>query len=210
MLRFGSAEKRTALLLLTDTKISLRHHYRHLRRQISFEQQAMTSQSIAELFFKKFLLYKKNVAVYLAQEGEVNLQCLIEKLWKTKNSVFLPVVDFDTQSLSFAKYFESSMMKKNHYGIDEPENISTTIFPEALDVVLMPLVAFDDNGVRLGLGKGYYDKSFSFCRYPHDKPVLVGVAHQCQHCETLPTDEWDVPLDGVMTEKKLILFNENL
>lgn len=191
-------------MLLADTKISLRKHYRHLRNQISFDQHTCSSQLIAHLFFKNFTSNQKNIAVYLARDGEIDLQFLIEELWKRDCAVFLPVTNVNAQPLSFVRY--SSIDEPE----DEPENISELIAPEALDIVLMPLVAFDDNGARLGLGKGYYDKSFSFCRYPHDKPVLVGVAHQCQQCETLPTDEWDVPLDGVMTEKKLILFNENV
>ena len=190
-----------------DKKISFRQYYRHLRRQISVEQQTLASQSVAQFFFENFLEHKKNIAVYLARDGEINLQCLIEKLWKAECSVFLPVINLESQQLCFAYYFESSMMKKNHYDIDEPENVTEFIPPEELDIVLMPLVAFDDHGTRLGMGKGYYDKSFSFCRYSHAKPLLVGVAHQCQYCEALPIDEWDVPLDGVITEKKLILFN---
>ncbi|MES2204590.1 MAG: 5-formyltetrahydrofolate cyclo-ligase [Pseudomonadota bacterium] len=151
-----------------------------------------------------------NIAVYLAHDGEIDLQYLIEKLWQTECAVFLPVVHADTQQLCFVRYRASTTMKKNQYGIQEPENMTEFILPEALDIVLMPLVAFDHNGARLGMGKGYYDKSFAFCRYPHIKPMLVGVAYQCQYCEMLPVDEWDVPLDGIMTEKKLILLNENL
>ena len=191
-------------------KNSIRNHYRHIRRQIPIEQKLSSAQSIAQLFLKNILPYQKNIAVYLARDGEIDLQFLIEQLWKTECSVFLPVIHADAQQLCFVRYRSSAIMKKNQYNIDEPENIAEFILPEALDIVLMPLVAFDYNGVRLGMGKGYYDKSFSFCRYPHMKPLLVGVAHQCQYCETLPTEEWDVPLDGIVTEKKLILFNESV
>lgn len=195
---------------MTDTKNSLRQHYRHLRRQISLEQQAAAAQSISRLFFKEFSPRQKNIAVYLAHDNEISLDNLIAELWQTECFVFLPVLDSDGQTLYFVRYCASTVMKKNRYNIAEPDNKSEFILPNELDIVLMPLVAFDNNGVRLGMGKGYYDKSFSFCRYPHDKPQLIGVAYQCQHYEALPTDEWDVPLDGVMTEKKLILLNESV
>ena len=193
-----------------DSKKFFRQQYRHLRHQISPEQQTAASQLITQCYLKNFIGHQKNIAVYLACDGEINLHFLIEQLWQLECAVFLPVIHPDTQTLSFVRYFKSSVMKKNQYGIDEPEMISQTITPEALDIVLMPVVAFDSNGVRLGMGKGYYDHCFSFCRYPHNQPLLVGVAHQCQQAETLPADEWDVPLDGVMTEKKLFLFNEGL
>lgn len=98
-------------------------------------------------------------------------------------------------------------MKPNQYGISEPDiPISHQLKPIELDIVLMPLVAFDLNGNRLGMGGGFYDRSFSFLmrRKSNKKPRLIGVAYDFQEIETLDSDSWDVPLDAVVTESRLI------
>jgi len=213
---------------LTVIKKSLRQHYRHLRRELSLEHKTFSSQVVSHIFFNHFVwiprsrsrddepvikknderFIKKNIAVYLAFDGEIDLHYLIEALWQTDHLIFLPALHPHTHELSFVRYCPSTIMKKNQYGILEPENATECISPEDLDVVLMPLVAFDYKGTRLGMGKGYYDKSFAFCRSSPVKPMLVGVAYECQYCETLPANAWDVPLDGIMTEKKFILLGE--
>lgn len=193
---------------LVAQKKSLREHYRQLRRQISFEQQIIAARALPAIFVKNHFYQKKNIAVYLANDGEIDLQFLIEALWQTDHLIFLPVLHPHTRELSFVRYCQSTIMKKNQYGILEPENATESISTEKLDVVLMPLVAFDYKGTRLGMGKGYYDKSFAFCRSSSVKPMLLGVAYECQYCETLPANAWDVPLEGIMTEKKFILLGE--
>lgn len=191
-----------------ETKSSLRKHYRAIRRQISTEKKLLASCSLVEVFLNASRdKSQKNIAVYLAVDGEINLQPLIKALWQLQYSVFLPVIDIDTQILSFVQYNASTTMKKNQYGIEEPKNISTDIFAKNLDLVLMPLVAFDHLGARLGMGKGFYDRSFEFCRDKHNKPLLIGVAYACQCAQQLPVDPWDVPLDGVLTEKELLVFS---
>lgn len=197
-------------MLAVDIKTSLRQRYRQIRRQISSDQKKIASQSLVEIFLSHIDCEQKKIAVYLAFDGEIDLQDLIETLWKKKCFVFLPVIRPDSQQLCFVPYRASTVIKKNSYGIHEPGDITECILPAALDMVLMPVVAFNDHGVRLGMGKGYYDHSFSFCRYSHEKPLLMGVGYACQYCETLMADEWDVPLDGIMTERKLILLNERV
>lgn len=197
-------------MLTSDQKKSLRQHYRHLRHHISIEEKKLAAESVAQLFLKNFSPHQKNIAVYWAHDGELELQFLIEQLWKIECSVFLPVIHPDSGQLCFVRYRESTFMKKNRYGIDEPESMSECILPQDLDIVLMPLIAFNDHGVRLGMGKGYYDQSFAFCRLPHNKPGLIGVGYQCQRCESLPADAWDVPLDGVITEEKCMLLRGEL
>lgn len=189
------------------TKVSIREYYRQRRRLISPTEKINSSQALAQFFIDNFDYHKKNIAVYLANDNELDVQFLVEILWKKESHVFLPVINLTTQHLQFAAYSSSTMMKENQYGISEPES-HLFIPPENLDIVLMPLVAFDKTGTRLGMGKGYYDKSFAFCREAQAKPVLIGVAYSCQYCDKLPVDDWDVPLASILTEKKLIMLNE--
>ncbi len=191
-----------------ETKATIRQYYRTLRRHIPAEKKLLASCSLADIFLNASRdKSQKNIAVYLAVDGEINLQPLINALWQLQYNVFLPVIDINTQMLSFVQYNASTTMKKNQYGIEEPENISSNLLPEDLDIVLMPLVAFDLLGSRLGMGKGFYDRVFEFCRDKHNKPLLIGVAYACQCAQQLPVDPWDVPLDGVLTEKELLMFS---
>ena len=71
--------------------------------------------------------------------------------------------------------------------------------------MLTPLVAFDDQGNRMGMGKGFYDRTFEFVRQTK-KPILIGMAHSCQQVDYLEPTEWDIPLNGLATEEQLLLF----
>lgn len=187
-----------------NTKSSLRQYYRNLRRCISAQEKTQASQAVAEAFLSYLQLQKKNffkIAVYLAHDGELDLQPLINKLWQLNYLVYLPVLD--AEAMHFVLYDVNSVMQKNRYGIEEP--MGEFINRDELEFVLMPLVAFDKTGARLGMGKGYYDKTFSnscLCE-------LIGVAYSCQCAKKLSVDVWDVPLDGILTEKEFIFFDKN-
>ena len=91
-------------------------------------------------------------------------------------------------------------MLRNFFGLLEPEPTAPVIAPQDLSCVFMPLVAFDDKGNRLGMGKGYYDRTFAFVNDKSAKgPELIGLAHECQRVENLEAADWDVPLGGIIT-----------
>ena len=74
-----------------------------------------------------------------------------------------------------------------------------------MDLLFLPLVAFDTHGNRMGMGGGFYDRSLAFLQQKNGlkKPVLAGLAHEIQKVEQLLTQNWDIPLDFVITEKQL-------
>lgn len=126
---------------------------------------------------------------------------MITAIWQSGKKCYLPVLSSSTEKLlQFAEYTPNTQLAPNRYDILEPQ-AAKTIAPEQLDLVIMPLVAFDDWGNRLGMGGGYYDKTFAFLREEKNKmPVLIGLAYAMQEVSTLPADEWDVPLRGILTE----------
>lgn len=98
-------------------------------------------------------------------------------------------------------------LRPNRFGIPEPAG--TTVFrARQLDLLLMPLVGFDTAGHRLGMGGGFYDATLAYMRQRRHwrKPRLIGVAFECQRVTALPHDPWDMPLDAVLTEKRLYRF----
>jgi len=91
-------------------------------------------------------------------------------------------------------------------GIPEPVDTNASLAPDAMDVVLVPLLGFDRRGHRLGFGGGYYDRSFAFLRDLErpSKPLLVGIGYALQEIDRIEPEDWDVRLDYVATERELI------
>lgn len=144
------------------------------------------------------------IAFYQAIYGEVNCKELIESAWKRKKTVFLPILS--GPKLKFIHYEPHQPLIKNHYGIEEPiATPQNTYHVMGLDLVFAPLVAFDIQMNRMGMGKGYYDKTFDFLknRKTSQKPCLVGLAYEFQKVEQLHPEVWDIPLDMVITEKQV-------
>lgn len=146
--------------------------------------------------------YAKHIALYFAVNGEVDLKSLWSSAPGQGKYCYFPVLE--GEALVFLPVFPYTEFEKNRYGIPEPKvSRDKAIALEALDLILMPLVAFDPFGNRLGMGKGYYDKTLSEVKQQNpDKVHLVGVAYEFQKMEALPVQHWDVPLDGIVTEEK--------
>ena len=128
---------------------------------------------------------------------------MIEHLWRAGHTVALPVVRQD-RKLDFAAFEPDTQLGPNKYGIPEPvAGRPACIQPRQLDLVLMPLVAFDATGNRLGMGGGYYDRTFSYLRYRSHwrKPFLAGIAFDFQQVPAIAARQWDVPLGKVVTDK---------
>jgi 5-formyltetrahydrofolate cyclo-ligase len=129
---------------------------------------------------------------------------LMERLWSLGKTLYLPIlVPFSDRRLWFSAYKRGDPLIVNRFGILEPERHHyRRIRPAALDLVLTPLVAFDPMGHRLGMGGGYYDRSFAFLntRRHWRKPRLLGLAYEFQRHPLLEAEAWDVPLDAVATE----------
>ncbi len=155
---------------------------------------------MARHFFTCGLVLRgRTVGVYMANDGEVDTLPLLKRLLATRKRVALPVIR-DHEALEFYRYRANTTLVTNRFGIPEPAPGAPFVAPLALDLLLMPLVAFDGHGVRLGMGAGFYDRYLG--RLPAAlRPCLVGVAHEVQRAaEPLPCAEWDVPLDGIITE----------
>ena len=140
-----------------------------------------------------------NLAAYHACRGEPDLAPALTMLHGAGHRVHLPVLI--DRELRFRRWSPDADMTPNRYGIPEPLE-GSPCSAEQLDWVLLPLVAFSASGGRLGMGGGFYDRTFSFCldRPPEQRPRLVGIAYALQQIDSLPLERWDVPLDGVLTE----------
>ncbi len=145
----------------------------------------------------------KHIAFYAASNGEVSLKSLWKSAPMQGKFCYFPVLEGEL--LLFLPANPKTKFINNKYGIPEPDvERDKAIEPSQLDLVLMPLVAFDEFGNRLGMGKGYYDKTLKDTNRNHNAKVkLVGVAYEFQKEVALPNKHWDVPLDGAVTENGL-------
>jgi 5-formyltetrahydrofolate cyclo-ligase len=156
-------------------------------------------------------LYSKRIAFYVASDGELDPAQLLDAALNMAKQCYLPALKPDfhrpgCNALLFSQIGEGSHIVLNKFGIPEPDiRRQSWITCQSLDLILVPLVAFDPEGNRLGMGKGYYDRSLNFISSKNcwHRPRLLGLAHECQRSETLVINPWDVPLDGVITDKML-------
>lgn len=143
----------------------------------------------------------RRLAVYFAVNGEISLEPVIDRALDEGKQVYLP--NLDRQALRFSPYFHGQKMRINRFRLPEPDVADEEMLPpEKLDLVLAPLVAFDAACHRIGMGGGYYDRSFAFRKDTAQRtPALIGVAHEMQKVERIVPEVWDVRLDRVITDR---------
>ncbi len=197
-------------MICTMPTQSLRQHMRRLRKQYSSQKQHLHATQAFKLIIEQttWLQAAQHVACYLSNDGELSPKPLIQHLWQKNITCYLPVVD-QHKTLRFAPYKQESPMKSNVFAMQEPNTPS--VEAAQIDVMFIPLVAFDKKGQRLGRGQGYYDRTLAFKQNAwHNPPYLVGLAHSCQQVEELGQEPWDIPLDAVVTEKTVHLMEHCL
>ncbi len=190
-----------------------RKQLRAKRNALSDAERLKHSVSVCrELARQPLFRTGRHIAAYLPADGEVETAPLIELAWRLGKQVYLPVlVPYRANRLWFARYEPGSLLVKNRFGIAEPANVHRQrIAAQALDLVLAPLVGFDHNGHRLGMGGGFYDRSFAYLlhRKYWCKPRLVGLAYDFQQLPRLSARPWDVPLTAVATDSNWHLFRK--
>ena len=152
------------------------------------------------------------VAGYWAVRGELPLNLAVASLTRREQQYFLPVLG-QARQLRFAEYREGARLQGNRFGIPEPE-VPTEALQTAgdMDVILLPLLAFDRKGHRLGTGGGWSDSSLAFLgNEPRPaRPLLVGIGYGFQEVEAVSIEPWDVDLDYVATDAELIACRTDL
>lgn len=185
----------------------LRRHMRRQRRALdAHARREAALRASRTLLRTPFLRSASHIGCYFANDGEIDLAPFMQRACEMGKFVYVPVID-DAGMLRFTRYRPGDALCANRFGIPEPRE-RTLIPPRLLDVILAPLVAFDDDGNRLGMGGGYYDRSFSFLRHRRHwlRPRLIGAAYEFQRVARLPAQPWDVPLHGVVTERGFTCF----
>lgn len=202
--------------LMTDSimqnRAALRREMRQRRRALSIIEQKKAAEDLKSrvLAMPEFLRAKR-IALYLPNDGEIDPRLLIRQARKMGKVCYLPVLQPMAENrLWFVRYDQRTPMTHNRFGIPEPrlkgfaDKQRNRCRPEDLDLVLFPLVVFDKHGGRMGMGGGFYDRTFAFTRHRQFcKPALIGLAHECQRIERLPIASWDIPLQAVVSDQAM-------
>ena len=182
--------------------MSERKRLRAARRAILPSERTDLDCAITErLCSLSSLASAEHVALYFPDDGEVDVTSIRAHLDQSGRSYYVPLMTGqDNSPLLFSKLTESTQLRPNRVGILEPEHSTDTFAPDALDVVIMPLVGFNEQRYRLGRGGGFYDRSFQFRLKKAGPPYLIGVAYECQKSDQFEIHPWDVPCDLVVTQ----------
>ena len=178
----------------------LRQQIRKIRANLTALQQQQAEESITQQALA--LIEERNAQLYCPVMFplivKISTEKLIKTLWAQGKQVYLPVLHpFNPNHLLFLRYLPDTPMLKNKFGIWEPKlNVQSVLPLEELDILFTPLVAFDKQGNRLGMGGGFYDRTLQ--HWQKSSFIPVGLAHQCQQVEQLPTEAWDVPLHQIL------------
>ena len=188
---------------MPDSSSKIRREYRILRRSIPHREQVTNAKLVARHLLGSGLLLRTGaIAAYLPNhaDGELDTTPLLAQIWTMGKRLVLPVVAGNRPLMDFFDYRPGSRLVANRYGIREPAPGSAHINGRAIAIMLLPLVAFDEQGFRLGMGAGYYDRYLG--QLPRRlRPRLIGIGHEIQRSpQPLTHESWDVPLDDVITE----------
>jgi len=183
---------------------NLRARIKEKRKQLSDESLKLIGNDIlkniqASISFEDH----QKISTYFSVNNEVDTSELNNYLWRINKDVFLPKIKQDT--LVFSGYNKDLKLSLNNYGIPEPDHIDENLIEAAqCDLMFIPLVAFDSNCNRIGMGGGYYDKTLAFKKgsASKNKTLLVGLAYEFQKIDSIEKNAWDIPMDAIITEDK--------
>lgn len=192
--------------MTADNRKALRASLRQFRQELSSEKQHVAARSLLDLIgHQDFFRVAQRIAFYQVIDGEIDPKLLLDLALSEGKACFLPVLSRENpEFVSFAPYDADTALVENQWGIAEPSP-DTIVSPTNFDVVFVPLVGFNEQCFRLGMGKGFYDRTFSFKIFNRrSRPLLVGLAHESQLVkEAFPVESWDVRLDAIATDKKM-------
>ena len=132
---------------------------------------------------------------------EVDTSTIVLRSWRANKRVLAPVTN-SNGAMTFREIRPDTPLVRNRFGLWEPAT-GEIVSAKEIDIVITPLVAFDDQYNRIGMGGGYFDRCFSFLKHRQHwlRPKLIGVAFECQRVEKIDPNPWDIRLCSVITEQ---------
>ena len=188
---------------LAEHRRQLRQQYRAARRALPhYQQYAQAKRLSATLQRCPEFNRAKHIASYLPNDGEINPAFIHQIAWSLGKRIYLPVPT-KNKSLRFISFTQRTPLVTGAWGIKQPRCAARMASDVSLDLILVPLVAFDSSGNRLGRGGGYYDRFLTHTKRKRRGLKSLGLSHTLQEVKKVPTAEWDVTLSGVVTPRRV-------
>jgi 5-formyltetrahydrofolate cyclo-ligase len=187
--------------MISGRKKKIRNNMLEKRNTLTSEQIESMSKQICETFVSSHeFKIAETIMIYLSFGSEVKTNYIIEYAWQCKKRIVVPSTNPTTRKLIISSIDNYNDLEPGYMGIREPKkHLRRDISKEEINIVVVPAVAFDRKGYRLGYGGGYYDRFlFGMTAYK------TGLAFSCQIVNEVPTDWYDLPVDGIITDKEFI------
>jgi 5-formyltetrahydrofolate cyclo-ligase len=187
---------------MSRTKQQLREQAKQSRAAIPEGEASQKTRAIRERL-GDLLDGHTEIMIYVSKDPEVETQGIIADLLAAGKRVIVPIIERETCTLRLSYLNDLSVLVPSTFSVPEPIGHEIPARPADVEVVVVPMLAYDQNGNRLGYGAGYYDRFLE--RYPH--PVKIGIAYACQEVAHLPAEPNDVTMDYIVTETAVIECN---
>lgn len=189
------------------SRAALRRQLRQARRALSPQQQRQAARALQRQLLQHPLFRRaRHIALYLPSDGEIDPRPLLHAAQRRGKATYLPVLErWPRTHMRFQRVTAGEALQRNRFRIAEPAHRrARQRAPWTLDLMLLPLVGFDAQGGRLGMGGGFYDRCLAYrqMRKNWHKPTLLGLAHDCQQVDRLPLASWDIRLTAVVTDRR--------
>lgn len=193
---------------ISNKKKQIRKDILEVRRSMDIDKKDTYDTLIEKSFFESsFYKEAKNIFIYISYDSEINTKRIINRAINERKNIYVPRTEFDTKLMNAVKINDFSNLVESRYGILEPKKEEPFIDPNELDLIVVPGVAFDKNGGRIGYGAGYYDRYFKRINEKNKARITkLALIYDFQLIDEVPTDEEDVLIDAVLTEKQFIKF----
>lgn len=186
-------------------KVFVRNEIKRMRMNISKDDAKYYSKAIIEkLISKNFFVKSKTVFTYVSINKEVKTIGLINFCIEAGKSIAIPVTYKDNSGIIRMKpaQIDNTDFKKGYMSLKIPQNDNfKELSPERIDLVIVPGVAFDERGYRIGYGSGCYDR---FLVKTNSKCIKIGLAYDFQVVKEIDEENHDIPMDYIITEKRMI------
>lgn len=174
------------------------------RRGLAHAAMLSANQSVARHYGDHpILAFAPSLAGYIAIQGELDVLPVFDAMQRFRKITALPCIT-EGGNLQFRTWSRGEPLVRHvSLNVQEPAATAPTIIPT---VVLVPLLAFDGDGYRLGYGAGYYDRTMQQMRQFPTPPLFIGVGHSAQEVDQIPVEPHDERLDGILTELGVSMF----
>ncbi len=187
-------------------KAALRGFFDQKRKALSPKDRAhKASQLLQWIHTMPAFAQAKQLAFYWPMGAEISPLPLLLAAEQQEKRCYLPCIKPGSDILDFVAYRSQDPLIMNPFGFLEPDpQVQPSIALCDLDLIVIPLLAFDSHGQRLGRGAGHYDRTLATCPQGSTKPFLLGLGYASQFIDELPIDPWDRPMDGILTEEGIL------